>query len=72
MAKEIVTTDFPVAREFKDFLHIADSKETFISCIEKSLSEKDERLFAKRREIAAQNTWENRIAALSDIIESYL
>ena len=72
MGKEIVTTNFPIAREFKDVLHIAESKENFVSCVEKSLSEKDKGLFAKRRQIAAQNTWDDRIATLSGIIESHL
>ena len=72
MGKGIVTTDFPIAREFKDVLHIAESKETFVNCIVKTLSEKDKGLFAKRRQIAAQNTWEDRITTLSNIIESHL
>jgi len=72
MGKEIVTTDFPIARDFKDVLHIAESKETFVNCIVKTLSEKDKSLFAKRRQIAAQNTWEDRIDTLSNIIESHL
>jgi glycosyltransferase involved in cell wall biosynthesis len=72
MGKEIVTTDFPIAREFKDILHIAKSKETFVNCIVKTLSEKNKSLFAKRRQIAAQNTWEDRIVELSGIIESHL
>jgi len=72
MGKGIVTTDFPIAREFQSILHIAESKETFVNCIVKALSEKDKRLFAKRRQIAAQNTWENRIVELSNIIESHL
>ena len=72
MGKEIVTTDFPIAREFKDVLHVAESKENFVNCIVKALSEKDKGLFAKRRQIAAQNTWEDRITTLSNIIESNL
>jgi len=72
MGKEIVTTNFPIAREFKDVLNIAESKETFVNCIVKSLSEKDYGLFAKRRQIAAQNTWDDRITTLSSIIESHL
>ena len=72
MGKGIVTTDFPVARQFKDVLHIAKSKEAFANGIVKILSEKDYDLFCKRRKIAAQNTWEDRIAALSGIIESHL
>ncbi len=72
MGKEIVTTDFPIAREFKDILHIAESNDSFVNCIKEALAEKDEALFTKRRQIAAQNTWEDRIVELSSIIESHL
>lgn len=72
MGKEIVTTNFPIAREFKEFLHIAGSKETFVNYIEKAVSEKDKSLFIKRRQVVAQNTWEDRIAMLSGIIEAHL
>jgi len=72
MGKEIVTTDFPIARAFKDVLHVAESKETFVNCIEKSLSDKEKNLSVQRRQIAAQNTWDDRIATLSGIIESHL
>ena len=72
MGKEIVTTDFPIAREFKDILHIAESNDSFVNCIKEALAEKDEALFTKRRQIAAQNTWEDRIVELSGIIESHL
>lgn len=72
MGKEIVTTDFPIAREFKDILHIAESNDSFVNCIKEALAEKNKALFTKRRQIAAQNTWEHRIVELSGIIESHL
>ncbi len=72
IGKEIVTTNFPIARDFKDILYIADSKETFVNCIVKTLSAKDKNLFAKRIQIAAQNTWEDRMVELSGIIKPHL
>ena len=69
MGKEIVTTDFPIAREFKDILHIAESNDSFVNCIKEALAENDEALFTKRRQIAAQNTWEERVGKLSEIIK---
>ena len=72
MGKEIVTTDFPIAREFKDILHIAESNDSFVNCIKEALAENDEALFTKRRQIAAQNTWEKRVGKLSEIIKYHL
>ena len=68
--KPIVTTNFPVAQEFKDIVYIADSEENCIRRIEEALTEPRNGLFKKRRHIASCNTWEHRINQLSGIIEN--
>jgi len=72
LGKEIVTTDVPVAREFKDVVRIADSPDNFLDCVLDALAEEDESLFSKRRQVASQNTWEDRVEKLSEIIMSQL
>ncbi len=72
MGKEIVTTDFPVAREFKEVVRIAVSPDMFLNCIKESLEEENQSFFAKRRRIAAQNTWGHKVEKLSEIIMSHL
>jgi len=69
--KPIVTTAFAAADAFREVVRIADSNEAFIRHIEAALSEKDDDLPAKRRRIAADNTWERRVEQLSDIIQSH-
>ena len=72
MGKEIVTTNFPVAREFKDIVRIADSSDRFLNCVKEALLGTDEGLFFKRRKVAVQNTWEDRVERISKIMMSHL
>jgi len=72
VGKPIVATNFPAANQFRDVVHIADSKEEFTCHIEQALSEKDNNLIWKRRRIAAKHTWEDRVNQLSDLIQSHL
>ena len=71
MGKAIVTTDFPVARQFSEVISVACSPEEFFKCISDALVEDDQNLFEKRRCIAAHNTWEDRVEKLSEIISSH-
>ena len=72
MGLPIVTTNFTAAREFKNLVYIADSKETFIHYIERALIENDDSIFAERRSVASLNSWENRVKQLSFLIKSRL
>jgi glycosyltransferase involved in cell wall biosynthesis len=66
----VVATNFPAAREFKDVVYIAaDSPADYIQRIEDALAENNEMLAAERRRIASENTWEQRIKQVSDIIQ---
>jgi glycosyltransferase involved in cell wall biosynthesis len=70
--KPIVSTNFAAANRFRDVVRIADTLEEFSRHIEDSLAEDSQDLIAKGRRIAAENTWEQRVEQLSDIIEFYL
>ena len=70
--KPIVTTDFPAAHQFKDVVRIADTKENFVHYVQESLTENDSDLLEKRRWIASQNTWEDRVKQISELIQSRL
>lgn len=72
MGKPIVTTDFAAAREFKDFVRISDTKEDFVSNIRKALETDNKELYLNRIRHAAQNTWDNRVNRISDLILSHL
>ena len=70
--KPIVTTNFAAAGQFEDVIRIANSKKEFTRCIEEILSGENNGLCSKRRRIAAQNTWEDRITQQSVLIQSHL
>jgi glycosyltransferase involved in cell wall biosynthesis len=72
LGRPIVTTNFSAARQFQKIVRIADSKEEFLHHIEDVLSEPDELLLLRGRQIAAENTWEDRVAQLSWLIQSHL
>lgn len=65
MGKEIVATDFPVARDFKDVVSIAETPNAFVQSIAHALQMDGTGLFEKRRQIAAQNTWDHRVEEIS-------
>lgn len=70
--KPTVTTDFPAARQFREVVRIASSCEEFAQYIAQALSEEGDRLSLRRRRIAAQHTWENRVDQLSELIRACL
>lgn len=71
--KPMVSTDFPVAREFpEEFVKIARTKEEFVELIKKSLKENSEELAKKRKDLAMANTWVHRAEYISDVIEKGL
>jgi glycosyltransferase involved in cell wall biosynthesis len=69
--KPIVTTDFPAANEFKELIYIANTPDRFLKSIKKALSETDSTISQSRRQAASQNTWEDRIAQISNLITTF-
>jgi len=70
--KPVVATDVPAAHNFPDVVRIATGMREFITSIQVALREDSPAWQVRRKSIAAQNTWEQRVDALSTAIESRL
>ncbi len=70
--KPVVATDLPLARRFSQVVRIVTNEGEFVSGMNDALKEDSPALQARRRQIAAQNTWEQRVAVLSAAIEECL
>jgi glycosyltransferase involved in cell wall biosynthesis len=68
----IVISDLPAAHEFKEVIYIADNKEKFTVAIENALASDNETLFIKRRNFASENTWDERVIQISNLITQHL
>jgi hypothetical protein len=66
--KAIVATNIFEAHNFKEVIKIAYSKEEFIRCVLDALNESNEDLVQKRISLASQNTWEDRIKQINELI----
>lgn len=71
--KQIVAIDQGVACEYQDLIRLASSKEDFSKNISEALREdvRDD-LVNRRREIAKNNSWEERVKQMLEIIEEAL
>lgn len=65
----VVMTAFADLTDFKSTVKAASSREFFKAFIEEELKNDSNQLIQKRIEFAKLNSWENRAAAFSDIIE---
>jgi glycosyltransferase involved in cell wall biosynthesis len=70
--KPVIATDVPAARRFSEIVRIVTNEGEFISSMNSVLDEDSPALQARRRQIAAQNTWEQRVTVLSAAIEERL
>lgn len=70
--KAVVSTDLPEVRPFKDVVRIARTKEEFLAMIEESLNDYSPEAVARRRAVAAQNSWDALVQRVWDIIERHL
>jgi glycosyltransferase involved in cell wall biosynthesis len=70
--KAIVATDVPAARRFSEFVHIAQDETEFLQRLNAAREESSPEWQTRRRTIAAQNTWEQRVESLSTAIEERL
>ena len=68
----IAAIDIPAAREFTQYIHLADSPGNFAQAVRAALTDMaPERCMARRR-IAAQHTWEARAEQISNLLEAQL
>ncbi len=67
--KPIVATDVPAAHEVRDVVRIAGAS-AFVAAIEESLT--GPAAAEQRRQVAAANTWDQRVEAISAVLEENL
>lgn len=70
--KPVVATSVPAAQRFSDVVRVAASPTDFVAGVRDGLRGDHAELQAKRRSVAAQNTWERRIDVISAAIEERL
>jgi len=70
--KPVVATDVPAAQRFSEVVRIATTETEFITSISAVLNEDSPALQAKRQRVAAQHTWDRRVASLSATIAKRL
>jgi glycosyltransferase involved in cell wall biosynthesis len=70
--KPVVATDVPAVRRFGEVVEVATGERDFAARMDAALQLDSPLLRAKRRGVAAQNTWEQRVASISVAIEGRL
>jgi len=70
--KPVVATDLPAAQRFSEVVRIATGEVEFLASMNAALKEDSPVLQAKRRRVAAQHTWEQRVESISAAIEGCL
>jgi glycosyltransferase involved in cell wall biosynthesis len=70
--KPIVASDVPAAQRFSSVVRIAKSESNFVASMQAAITEDSSTLQAARQHIAAQQTWQQRVDALSAAIEGRL
>jgi len=70
--KPIVTSRFPEAFSYREIISICGSKQEFIDRINDALEDDGNLLGAKRKQVAAANTWDARAEQISGLIEEVL
>ena len=69
MGKPTVATETRAMEIFKEHVYLAQSKEDYVSCIEKALTEDSLTLQEDRKSFAASHSWENCILKMYAAIE---
>ena len=65
----IVSVDMPLAREFSQHVHLANTPEVFPQAVREALSDTSlARVQQTRRQVAPQHTWEVWVEQLSDLV----
>jgi len=70
--KPVVSVEIPALDGFRRVVRTADSPERFVEALEASLRENDPNLVRRRQRLAAENSWENRVEAISAAVEQAL
>ena len=70
--KPVVTTNIPTVQEYREIIKIATSRQEFVKHIAQALSEDNRKLRMERINVAKENTWEDRVRKMEEIIRHYL
>jgi glycosyltransferase involved in cell wall biosynthesis len=68
----VASMNIPAAREFHQYIHLADRPQDFAQAVTLALSDTAQERRLERRQVAAQHTWEARVEQLSSLIQSHL
>lgn len=66
----VVATDFSYLHDFKDIISIAANKEDFMKALEEEMNSDNVQKRMARREIAKNNSWDQRAEELSVVLET--
>jgi len=73
MGKPVVSSSLPEIeafnKKYNNIVYSAKDRETFVRYIKQAINENNETLIEKRIEVARENSWENRINKMSELIE---
>lgn len=72
LGKSIVSVPLEGIQDFAEVIEIAYKKDEFVPCIERALKRDNENLIGKRIEIARNNTWDQRVEEISDLIKGQI
>lgn len=70
LGKPIVSTDFLNGEDCVGLIYVSNSREDFVSCIEKSLNEENINISQRRIEMARNNTWDSRLQLIRESLVS--
>jgi glycosyltransferase involved in cell wall biosynthesis len=68
--KPIVSTSIPAVSGLEDVVYIAQDNAEFGTLIQKALTQDNAHLARQRMELAARNTWDDRVERISSLIEA--
>jgi len=70
--KPVVAVDIPSIQSFGEVVRIAKDTEDFVGLLREAALDRDDTRAARRRALAAEQSWENRAAQISEAIEAIL
>jgi len=68
----VVSTALPECEYFQGYISVAHTKEEFLKHIEDGLKQDSPELHRERMTFARENTWDERVEAISRILEEFV
>jgi glycosyltransferase involved in cell wall biosynthesis len=72
MGKSIVTTDTGGARKYEELIMVANDAAEFTAYVERALAGESDEIRKRRRDLARQNSWEDRARTVQSIFMDHL